>query len=66
MTKRKPLEWYADEDGSVGIPDCMVCFDRMNTSGLIEACASVGIEVGKSTGQLLRDYIEDFHARRHA
>lgn len=65
MTKRKPLQWAEDEDDRVGIPCCMECFDEMNTPGLIEACASVGIEHGKSTGLMMREYIDSFHARRH-
>jgi hypothetical protein len=36
------LEWYGDELGQVGWPDCLDCFDYMNQDGLVHACASVG------------------------
>lgn len=65
MTKRKPLEWFGDEDGRVGYPACEECFDYIHTPGLLEACASVGIEHGKSTGLMLREFIDAYHARRH-
>lgn len=65
MTKRKPLQWYGDEDGKLGWPACVECFRKMATPGLAEACASVGIEHGKSTGLMMRDYINTFHANRH-
>ena len=32
---------------------------------LAEACASVGIERGKDTGTMLREYLADFHERGH-
>ncbi len=65
MTARKPLQWYGDEDGRIGYPICQECSDYMNEPRLIEACASVGIEKGKSTGQLLRETVNAFHARKH-
>lgn len=65
MTKRKPLEWYDDEGGKLGIPTCVECFEKMTEPGLIEACASVGIEHGKSTGQMVYEYINSYHAGGH-
>ena len=65
MTKRKPLEWFHDEGGRLGWPMCVECSEKMMTPGLLEACASVGIEHGKSTGLMMRDYIDAFHANRH-
>ena len=65
MSKRKPLEWYGDEDGKLGWPVCPECFAYMNQPGMVEACASVGIEYGKSIGQMLRETVEAFHAKGH-
>ena len=65
MTKRKPLQWTGDDDGRLGFPACVECFDYLSQSGMIEAAASVGIEHGKSTGQMLREVVDAFHARRH-
>lgn len=63
--KRKPLKWYGDEDGRLGYPTCPECFDYLAQPGMIEAAASVGIEHGKSTGLMLREVTDDFHARGH-
>jgi hypothetical protein len=49
----------------VGWPDCAECLDYLTRPGMIEAAASVGIERGKSTGQLLREVTEAYHDRRH-
>jgi hypothetical protein len=65
MTKRKPLEWYGDEDGRLGAPACPDCWDEMAKPGLVEACASAGIEHGKSTGLMMKEYIDSYHARGH-
>lgn len=65
MTKRKPLQWYGDEGGLLGYPACPECFEKMTSPGLIEACASVGIEHGKSTGLMMREFIDRYHANRH-
>lgn len=35
------------------------------TRGLTEACASVGIEYGKSTGRMMFDYLAGYHDRGH-
>lgn len=32
---------------------------------LLEACASVGIEHGKSSGQMIVDYLDYYHKSRH-
>lgn len=66
MGKRRPLTWYGDEGGRVGFPDCDKCIDYMQSDGLVHACASVGIEHGKSTGEMLRISVEAFHAKGHA
>jgi hypothetical protein len=65
MTKRKPLQWYGDEDDKLGWPDCDRCQREMDHPFLVTACASVGIEKGKSTGQMMREYIDSFHIRGH-
>jgi hypothetical protein len=65
VTKRKPLQWYGDEGGRLGYPACLECHEHMMQPYLVEAAASVGIEVGKSTSQMIREYIDDYHARRH-
>jgi hypothetical protein len=65
MTKRKPLQWYGDEDDKLGWPACTECFEKMQTPYLVEAAASVGIESGKSTGLMIREYLDGYHARRH-
>lgn len=66
MGKRRPLQWYGDEDGKLGLPVCLECFQEMQTPFLAEACASVGIEHGKSTGLMMRKLIDEFHASGHA
>lgn len=64
MTARKPLEWYETSPGWL-MPGCLLCHDYMQTPGLLEACASVGIEHGKSTDQLLRETVDAYHIARH-
>ena len=64
-TPRKPLQWYGDEDGRTGWPACGVCFDKFMDPGVTAACASVGIEHGRSTAAMLREYIDRYHERRH-
>lgn len=54
------LEWTDDS-----IPICAVCFAELMKPGLIEACASVGIEHGMTTAGLLRWYLDRFHERGH-
>lgn len=63
--KQKPLEWYGQEDGRLGYPACAKCLEYMNRPGMVEACASVGIEHGKSTGQMLFEVTNHFHANGH-
>jgi hypothetical protein len=43
--------------------DCQMY--RFSQPGLVEACASVGIEHGKSAGQMLRDYLTAYHENGH-
>lgn len=43
--------------------DCMMHIGRQPF--LVEACASVGIEHGKSTEAMLWDYLVNFHERKH-
>ena len=64
MTERKPLEWHS-EDGELGWPLCGECMAEMLKPGLVEACASVGIEHAKSTAEMMKLYLDGFHARRH-
>lgn len=67
MTRRRPLEWIHDEDGRLGWPACAECSQfMMDSPYLLESVASVAIETpGKSTADLLRDFINAYHARRH-
>lgn len=46
--------------------DCPACWEYcFDNPGLAGACASVGIERGKSTGEMLHDYLADYHSRGH-
>ena len=51
----------SDITGNCG--DCMAHWDA--NPHLTAACASVGIEHGKSTAQMLREYFAGFHQRGH-
>lgn len=64
MAKRRPLEWLPVGPNEE-IPDCYLCIDYMSTPFLWEACASVGIEHGKSGDQMLRETVEAFHDGGH-
>jgi hypothetical protein len=49
-----------------GLPDCPECMDHVdNHPYLVGACASVGIERGKSTAQMFREYIVNYHFGGH-
>lgn len=49
-----------------GIPDCAACTAHMfDQPMLVEACASVGIEHGKSTAETFREYIGAYHFGGH-
>jgi hypothetical protein len=66
MTKKKPLEWYATEDGKyLGYPDCERCMEKISDPALTHAAASVGIEHGKSTGKMIKIVIDEYHAQGH-
>lgn len=45
-------------------PDCRAFYVN-DHDALISACASVGIEEGKSTGAMLRLYMEGYHNDGH-
>jgi hypothetical protein len=46
--------------------ECGGCLEHLARQPfLVEACASVGIEYGKSTGAMLLDYFTRFHERGH-
>jgi hypothetical protein len=46
--------------------ECGDCMEhRFATPGLAEACASVGIEHGKTTDQMLYEYLSGYHHRSH-
>ena len=64
-TPRKPLQWHGDEDGRLGWPLCDTCFDKFMDPAVVGACASVGIEHGRSTASLLRECIDRYHENRH-
>jgi hypothetical protein len=44
--------------------DCPDCEHRVDWA-LIVSCASVGIELGKSPGLMLREHLAHFHAHGH-
>lgn len=46
-----------------GCPDCLQHYYA--TPLLAEACASVGIEHGKSSAEMLSQYLAAFHERGH-
>lgn len=49
-----------------GTPDCEKCAAHMaDMPHLVEACASVGIEHGKSTGEMFKQYIGGYHFGGH-
>ena len=55
-------QWPATRD----VMECGGCMGYLNSQPhMAGACASVGIERGKSTGQMLREYLEAFHERGH-
>lgn len=53
---------------TVKIKDCPQCmmfyFDQRNAM-LIEACASVGISLGRSTNEMLVAYLSRYHRNKH-
>ena len=49
-----------------GIPDCDDCQEHAFSQPMLsEACASVGIEHGKSTYEMFKTYIAAYHFRGH-
>lgn len=55
-------QWQPAVDGNA-CPECATYLDAH--PHLVGACASVGIEHGKSTRQMLREYLATFHDRGH-
>lgn len=45
-------------------PDCQRYVDQFGWA-LVGACASVGIERGKTTGQMAVEFIRSYHNRGH-
>ena len=62
-----PLVWLSAPDGRK-VPDCSRCLEHLSEDGwaILEACASVGIEHGKSTTEMAERYFETFHAKGHS
>ena len=56
------IEWNADGEGRIVCPDCAA---YAGTAHMVAACASVGIEHGKTTGQMLTEIVESYHRRGH-
>lgn len=56
-----------DEDLPTMVKECERCAEHWDANGwsIIGACASVGIEHGKSTWQMAKDYFEGYHRRGH-
>lgn len=46
------------------VTDCADCLAHWDVN-LTAACASVGIEHGKSTYQMIREYLAGYHERGH-
>jgi hypothetical protein len=63
--KAKPLTWYGDESWHVGYLDCNECLSYMQHPGLWHAAASVGIEHGKSSGEMIRATVGQYHGNGH-
>ena len=61
MTKRKPLEF----DPGTGFPLCDKCAEKLEDYALFAACASVGIEYGKTSYEMQTVYLRTFHAKGH-
>lgn len=48
--------------------ECAKCLEYLyddRNQHLLGACASVGISYGLSTGQVLRNYIDQYHRNKH-
>jgi hypothetical protein len=46
--------------------ECDLCLIHFaDLPGLVEACASVGISRGKSTGTMLKNFMWDYHIKGH-
>ena len=60
--KMKPRD-AAKDWSPMDCPKCMEYWDRQPC--LAAACASVGIEHGKSMEQMLFEFFESFHERGH-
>ena len=57
------LQWFT-MDGNEW-PECQKCLDRMTDPLTISACASVGIEHGRSTHEMMRGHLDHYHQRGH-
>jgi len=60
---REITEERMDIEDIVYCPDCVAYWDA--NPYLTAACASVGIEYGKSTAQMLREHLAANHERGH-
>ena len=63
MTKRVKLRWFT-MDGHEW-PECQLCLTRMADPVTVDACASVGLEHGKSTHEMMKEYLAVFHETGH-
>lgn len=57
------LEWVDARFGQE--PDCDPCRAYLSRDHMVGAAASVGIEHGMTTGQMLRTLAEQYHANGH-
>lgn len=48
------------------LQECPLCQTEARTPFLVDACASIGVDYGLSTGQMLMVYLAGFHERGHA
>lgn len=65
VSVRRPLEWLDLPGGRGQVPACDGCLAWLSRPGAREACASVGIEHGRSADETARQAIERWHAAGH-
>lgn len=64
-SRTERLRWVHPEADDRVAPDCRRCHDYISNPGMVHAAASVGIEHGKSTDEMLMIAAEQYHASNH-
>ena len=59
----KKLQWFTMDGGEW--PECKDCLERMTDPVTVHACASVGIEHGKTVHEMMKGHLSMFHERGH-